>query len=207
MRGDPGNKSEEIEAVEVGYQGVLRDCLLLTVSLFQNRMDHLITTSTVSYYPPPLQDIPREMAFLNALSWQSRGGETSFRADPFPWLTLSGQYSYVWLEDTETGVHIARAPVHAASLTARARPMIGHHLQLTSRFRGESLWSDSYIDVLGDEPSEGRLVLDAAWQVLVDGGGHRVTLAVENLFDRRYRDHPETIEHRRRWMASVTLNF
>ncbi len=207
MRGDLGNRSEEIEAVELGYQGLVRECLLVTASLFRNRIDGLITTQTIAYHPPPLDAIPREIGFRNALSWRAIGGELSLRADPRPWLRMVGQYWYVRLEDSDTGDRIAKAPAHAASLTGRARMAQGHYLQLVGRYRSESSWEGLTFEPRDADLSGERLVMDAAWQIYLAGGGHRVTLAGENLFDKRFRDHPEAIEQRRRWAASVTVSF
>ena len=210
LRGDVDNQSEEIEAVELGYQGLVTDNLLLAAAVFQNNLDKLITMLPVATFPSPpapAPGIPSEMAFLNKRSWQSRGVEASFRADPFSWLRLAGQYTHIRLEDTETGEKVLRTPAHAASLMARLRTPAGQHVQLTGRYRSRTIWERSGVVPFGGELSEERLALDAAWQAQTEGGSCRVTVAVENLFDRRFRDHPLAIEHRRRLLTSVTVNF
>ncbi len=208
VRGDLDNQSEEIASVEIGYQGMVRDGLLLTAALFHNRMDKIIAMETVATFPSPpalIPGMPSELAFVNGPSWIARGGEASLRTDPATWLRLTGQYSFVWLTDADTDERIERAPAHAAAAVARVRAAAGHHLQLTGRYRSASVWGDNHLP--DDVAGEARLVLDAAWQVQPDGGKRRLTLAVENLLDRRFRDHSLAIEQRRRISASVMIGF
>lgn len=203
LRGDPDNQSEEIDALELGYQGLIHDGLLLTAAVFMHRLDRLISVETLSTFPSPpapMPGIPSEEAFLNADAWDAIGGEVSVQADPASWLRVTGHYAHVTLEDADTGAPVGQAPANSAALSARLRAGANQHVQLTGRWRGAPSGPDADT---GDQP----LVLDAAWQVQVPGAAHRVTVGVDNLTDQRYRDQPLGIEHRRRWLTSVTVNF
>lgn len=203
LRGDPGNRPEEIDALEVGYQGLIREGLLLNVALFRHQLDRLITLETLSTFPSPpapMPGIPSEEAFLNSASWDALGGEVSVQADLTAWLRMTGHYSHVTLEDADTGADVGLAPANSAALAARLHLGNFQHFLLTGRWRGEPTGASTEV---GDE----RVVVDAAWQVQLPGDAHRVTVGIDNLLDRRFRDQPLGIEHRRRLFASVSVTF
>jgi len=210
VRGCPDNDSEEIQSVELGYQGLLRDDLLVNAAVFYNEMDNLIAMRSMADYPSPpapWPGIPMELAFVNANSWTARGGELSLQADPCGWLRLASQYSYVWLDHRGSESWESGAPKHHASVTAIVHPGRGHQLTLASRYRSAGDWPANAWSPDHDGTVDAIVVADLTWSVLLADGGHRATVAVKNLFDHRHRDHPLAIEQRQRVLASVTLNF
>ncbi|MBD3219761.1 TonB-dependent receptor [bacterium] len=207
VRGDEGNQSETMTAYEVGYQGLVTGDILLQTALFHDRIGDVIKTEWLSVYPSPpapFDGIPEEIAFLNGPSWRATGGELSLQTDPASWLRLSGQYSYVWLEDDDTGERLRRVPVHAGGLTATASPTDAHQIRLAARFRSVTEWNQDYNP---KRTSDDRVVVDATWHVKLEDGDKRVTISARNLLDRRFRDHPLAIEQRRRLLMSVAVTF
>lgn len=203
LRGDPGNRPEEIDALEVGYQGLVHPGLLLNAAVFRHQLKRLIALETLSTFPSPpapMPGIPAEEAFLNGASWDALGGEVSLQADVADWLRVTGHYSHVTLEDADTGANVGQAPGNSAALVARLRLGDLQHLQLTGRWRGKPTGTSGEV---GDE----RVVVDAAWQIQQPGWSHRIAIGADNLLDQRFRDQPLGIEHRRRWFASVSVTF
>lgn len=210
LRGDLDNSSETIEALEAGYQGLLHPNLLANVAVFHNTMDDLITMRTVGTYPSPpapFEGIPAEMAFVNANAWTAVGGEFSLESDLKSWLRLSTQYSYVWLEDSDTGGWKSRAPRHHASITARLRPGGGHQIVLVGRHRSRAAWEPSAWLEGDDGKARAFSTMDLTWSLRLDAGGHRAVVGLHNVFDNRYREHPLALEQERRFLASLAMEF
>ncbi len=85
LRGSLDIEPEEIDSVELGYQGLLRDELLVNLAVFSNNVNKLIDLEVVAETtspPAPFDDIPSELAFLNDDDWRARGVEIEIRADP-----------------------------------------------------------------------------------------------------------------------------
>lgn len=208
IRGEETNKSESIQSFELGYQGMLTQDVLVGVSAFHNNIEDLISLQILDYFPaaPEFPMIPSEMAFVNGESWTADGGELTLQADPYSWLRLSGAYSYVWVEDKETKEPQSQVPAHHAHAVAALRLARDHQLQLVGRYRSGAQWEDGTFGIESNVISQERFFVDLAWSVQVKGG-HRFTLAAENIFDKRVRDYPLAIEQRRRVLMSVAVEF
>ncbi|HOX27225.1 MAG TPA: TonB-dependent receptor [Candidatus Krumholzibacteria bacterium] len=210
VRGDLDVASEEIRSCEIGYQGLVTSGALVNLAVFHNQLEDLIQAAPVAYFsspPAPHPGIPSEIVFQNLNSWDATGGELACEVDVDGGLRLSGFYAYTWLEDAATGARIVQAPLHSAQARATLRLGRQHELRLAGRYRSVAEWNLDLYGGTGTVAGDERLVVDTAWQVHLAPAGHRFTLAIENILDRRYRDHPLAIEQGRRLYASLMVGF
>ena len=206
VRGDPANQSETIESVEIGYQGLVARNVLLRLAVFRNDMNGLIDVETIATYPPPLPPgIPAETVFQNLHAWDALGGEMALQIEAKPWLRISGSYSYVSVKDADTGQHRDTAPEHHARLALTVKPATGHQVQFVGRFRSAPALA-SVNQGLAESGLEDQALVDVFWNILGDDR-HRLTFGVTNLFDERVRDSLNGIEHRRRVLMSMSMDF
>jgi len=206
IHGDLDNQSESMEAFELGYQGMVKKDLLFKAAIFHNNIDDLIQVVPISFFSPPLDMIPEDIALTNNESWQARGAELSFQGNLSTWLQLAGAYSYVWVENSETGEHQAQAPAHIGTLAATWQYSTGSHLRLKGRFRSEAEWVTSSNEMPGLAVAPEWVFWDVSWNYQLPRGS-RLTLAVENILDKRVRHYPAAIEQQRRAKMSLTLDF
>ncbi len=211
IRGNRNLAAEGIRSLEIGWQGVIGQKVLLDLAVFHNQLDDLVSFQVQGFYPSPpapQPDIPRKYGFGNTFSWRATGGELSWQLEPTDWLHCTGFYAYNWVADRETDAHVTRAPRHLAHLGLRARLAAAHHLRLDGCWRGETDWPPSAAGGPFDHPRQpGRVLLDAAWEYVSDAGDRRLTLAVKNLLDHDHRDHPLGVLQDRRLRASVAVGF
>ena len=205
IRGDRDIQSETISALELGYQGLVVPDVLLQVAVFRNDMDDLISPVPQAFYPPPLPaGVATETVFENAYSWTATGGEFGVQTDPWTWLRLGGSYAYVWLVDADTDEQQGDAVEHHARIAATLQPGGGHRVQLVGRYRSAPPRpGDSFRD---DAPDvEDQFLVDFTWSL---GADHRrLVLGAQNIFDERVRDSVNGIEHRRRILMSLAVDF
>ncbi|MBU8870186.1 MAG: TonB-dependent receptor [Gemmatimonadales bacterium] len=208
VRGDLNVNSEVLQAYEAGYQGLVAEDMLLSLAVFRNDMEDLIGMQPVEFFssPPAPPGIPSVLAFMNEASWQATGGEIGIQVEPADWLRLSGGYSYVWLEDVDSGDHLTQAPAHTAYFSGTVRPWKDHQIRLVNRFRSQAEWTTGELSAGETGLADERFFLDAIWSVR-RSDDCRYTLAVENMLDRRIRDYPLGIEQRRRILLSVVLEY
>jgi iron complex outermembrane receptor protein len=211
IRGNRSLAAEGIRSLEVGWQGVIGQKVLLDLAVFHNQLDDLVGLRVQGFYPSPpapQPDLPRKYRFANTSSWRATGGELSWQVEPTAWLHCTGFYAYNWVADRPTDAHVTRAPRHLAHLGLRARLAATHHLRLDARWRGETIWRRSAAGgPFADPRQPGRVLVDAAWEAVSAAGDRRLTLAVENLLDHHHRDHPLGVLQERRLRASVAVGF
>lgn len=206
VRGSEETGSEIIEAMEVGYQGLLGSSFLMNLAIFRNNIEDLISLQPTQFYPPPAPPIPAEMVFQNAESRQATGGEISGQWTLADHWRVKGFYSYVWVEDKDTGEHIGQATVHHAHLAAEWRPTSNQRWEVAGLFRGDGDRNQNFFvsGPVGTRP--GVIMFDLVWNYEMPGSG-RITLAARNILDKRIRHFLGGIEHRRTLAMSLTLGF
>jgi len=207
IRGDKDVNSEILESFEFGYQGMLSDRLLARLALFNNQMENIIDMGVLNYFPSPPAPpgLPMEIAFQNMHTWNAAGGEFSLRYDPWSWMHLGANYSYVWLENYDTEEHLPQVPVHRASFMANLKPCGGHQLIIKGRFTSDAVKQPNIFQPTQPYIDE-HFEMDAVWNLQTNSDG-RLTLGVYNIFDRRTSDDPLAISRRRGLRMSLIQDF
>ncbi|HPE37729.1 MAG TPA: TonB-dependent receptor, partial [Spirochaetales bacterium] len=80
VHGNLDLESEEIRSYELGYQGMVAEDVLASLTLFRNEVSNLVDYGVVDVYPSPpapIPGIPREISFLNGDGWRLYGAEFS----------------------------------------------------------------------------------------------------------------------------------
>ncbi|HRX52302.1 MAG TPA: TonB-dependent receptor [Candidatus Krumholzibacteria bacterium] len=210
LQGSTGLDSEQLRSLEVGYQGLLRDDLMVGLAAFRNEVRSIIDFTVGSSYPSPpapLPGIPRVIVFGNTEGWKLLGGEAVLEARPTDALTLRGSWSYVQVEGLADGLAVERAPAHLVAASAVADAGAGHDVRLALHHRAATVWTGNLIaasTLLQEAPAS--TTVDLLWHWNPGGDTHLVAGAM-NLFDERGRDHPLTLEQRRRWRLSLRHAF
>ena len=211
IRGNRDLQPETIHAIEIGYQGLLRDWLFVSGAVFSNQLREMIGMGVYGTYsspPAPVEGIPSEIAFLNLNDWNQIGGEVSLEAKLANWLAVRASYSWVNTVDASSDADIRQAPNHIAGLDLDFTGIAGHQINLNTRYKSETTWtygslSEAPLLGSGDE----RLLVNLRWRIRFAGHLEQIVIGVDNIADERIRDHPLAIEQRRRIFSSLTVGF
>ncbi|MBU1701641.1 MAG: TonB-dependent receptor [Candidatus Eisenbacteria bacterium] len=210
VHGNEALNSEEIRSLELGYQGLLTKNVLGSVALYRNRIREVVQLSSLAYFPaPPFPEgIPSEFGFTNKGGWDIAGVETSLDALITEWMKTRFGYSYIWAEDKDTGDRKISTPRHTLVGELILMPHAIHSISLMGRYRSATEWDLTNFNTMETEgPGDEYFVMDARWRIRPRSRGVQAIVGVDNILDRRYRDHPWTIEFRRRIYTSLCVEF
>lgn len=201
-RGNPELTTETGRTVEAGFtwDGAFHAIGVheasVGVTAFRNDLSGLIMPMLVADAVP--DDMPvRE--YVNVAEARLSGITTSLLADISPALRLRGSATYTRGEDHTTGVHLAAVPPLTGSLALRLAPneMAG----VLPRMTAARAWvevegraaarQDRAATGSGEEATSGWVV--ATLRAGTDIAGTSVSMSVDNLFDRAYREHLDPI--------------
>ncbi|MBN1348848.1 TonB-dependent receptor, partial [candidate division KSB1 bacterium] len=180
-------------AYEIGYQALLSSKIKATANVFYNRIQQFIVTRTVATFPSPPAPVPgvaSKISFLNSGSAEARRAETEVDL----WLTdrLKSKlnYSYQWIEDSDTDKWMKGSPEHKlnALLSFDLTRSLSANLRMHRVSRTIYTW-----DLRGKEFSEsvGAYTLVNAWiGYTFPGNQFEVSLSGFNIFDSRHKEHP-----------------
>lgn len=211
IRGNRDLLPEKIRAFEIGYQGLIKDWLFVSGAVFNNHLRDMIDMDVYATYPSPpapVEGIPSELVFLNLKDWNQLGGEFSLEAKLTNWLAAQASYTWVSSVEATSKADIPQAPDHIAGLDLNFTGIPGQQINLNSRYKSETAWlygsiSEGQRVGAGDE----RLLVNVRWRIQFGGQLEQIVIGVDNVMDERVRDHPQAIEQRRRFYASVTVGY
>ncbi|MGH7475924.1 MAG: TonB-dependent receptor plug domain-containing protein [Longimicrobiales bacterium] len=195
VRGNPDLRPERSHSVELGAELRDRRGHSVAVTVFQQRFRDMI-----DYNGAAAADQP---SYSNVAAARSRGFELESRLRPTGWLGLSGSYSFVAAEVTDsafeagadaelaTGAALLRRPRQAASLRATLRTADGASVQLTATHTGERVDRDfssfpsrrvrlephTRVDLAGELPVRTRRLPQLT-----------ITARAENILDAAYQE-------------------
>ena len=180
---NPGLEKESIRSSELALVHQLGERSRLTGTLFTNRVAGLITQTVYD-------DIP-ETRFENAARLRAHGGELEYERRWDSGASLRASYSYAHVGHGGPGQEVS-APSHLAKLNAAAPVGALWRAAFEAQYVGarstQSGAASSY------------LVANANLSTLRLARNVEASIAITNLFDRRYAD-PGTPEHQQRSIA------
>ncbi len=159
---------EESRAWDVGIeQRFFEGDLSLQAIYFQQRTKNLI-------------NFDFSQGYTNVGRAESQGVELIAAYRATDWLTLDGNYAYIYAQDLDADTQLLRQPKHTAAFNATVMPTEPSYISLGITYNGE-------------ERDTGGVILDE-WVRLDLRGGYRVTEnveifgRVENLLDENYQE-------------------
>ena len=169
---NPALQPERIETLELNAQRLLGAGVLISASVFRNRLDRLITQE--------LDPRDQRVVFANAGEIESKGAELRLAVNRGHGVTGLLSYSLQRTEDRATGASLASSPRHLWKLTLAA-PLLGR--DLTAGLDAQ------YVSALGTLAGyESRPYTLTNLSLLAPRVGGRLALSATayNLFDVRY---------------------
>lgn len=135
FQGNPDEKSEVLNAAELGIRHKITESLAVDVSGFANRYDNVRSyddAPTASTFP---------WTFGNSLNARSSGVETTVLYQPITWLNMKVGYRYLDLvltkdvgsRDIRNGLFEANDARHVGTFNVRAD--LGHHFEFDTTLR------------------------------------------------------------------------
>ncbi|MFH1279612.1 MAG: TonB-dependent receptor [Candidatus Eisenbacteria bacterium] len=206
--GNPDLKTERVLSYEMTYGVPLGHRAFLRLEGFRNENRDWILWKPTSYYSeaevgPYLGGVlPKTLGYENVYDVTSHGAEVAldFRWNP-DWETRVG-YSYVDYENRdEIPPEFVFMPEHKVSVQVTGRPARSLRTTAAAHYRTEARFGDDA------EPIPEQVTMDGA--IRYDFLYSRISteLAVQNLFDSRYEEHPEGETFGRRVYARLHYRF
>jgi len=99
--GDNDFVPEQLIAYEGGYRNNISQRVFLSLSLFHNRYDDLLSVDNRPSFPettPAPEHMILPLYLRNGIAARSNGGEFALVWDPAPWQRLRGSYSVVFID-------------------------------------------------------------------------------------------------------------
>ncbi|GAW68215.1 tonB-dependent receptor [Geoanaerobacter pelophilus] len=191
---NPGLRPETVRTSELIYEQYLGDVLRTSLSLFQNKIDNLI-----SY-----QDLPSgQVSFGNADRVKAVGGEFEVEGQWSSGYAARTSYSFVSARDEGKDQRLDYSPRHLAKLNLTA-PLYRKELFAGLELQGTARREFSHEGVQAAAP--GYLIANATLFSTGFVPWLDASFSIYNLFDRRYDD-PATTDHRQSVIAQDGRTF
>lgn len=197
-RGNPELTTETGRTVEAGvtWDGALHSIGVHEASfgltVFRNDLSDLIMPMLAADAMP---DGPQVREYVNVAEARLSGATTSVLVDIAPAFRLRGSATYIRGDDRTSGVHLAAVPPLTGTLALRLAP--DDQTGALPRMAAARAWVEveGRAAVRQDRAATGAgELVTPAWTVMTlragtDLAGASVSMSVDNLFDRTYREH------------------
>ena len=204
IHGDAELSPEWITSLEIGYHGRFGSRIRGGLDIYLNRIQDLIDFDLSEYYAEdalfpgsPGGVIPSLISVSNELGIDALGGEAEIDVFITSWLSAYANYSYQYMEDSETGEELDDTIQHKVNPALSIRP--GKNI-LVSLFA-------NYVSGIVEEGTEVDPYIMLNSVVSYTLGTAKIGLSVSNLLNDKHLEHPDGNEIGRSMILSLTYQI